>query len=309
MSEQAALLTAIAAHPEEDTPRLVYADWLDENADALPNPNAARICAEFIRVQCQIKRLEDPFVNETRKDELLHGQVDLWHRQEEILENHARELLGELAGDVTYFDAIFDRGFLTELEVEARVFLKHAEWIGQYRPPPRVKLNITENFDTFCGVESHWPHLHCVTACCVRVEWAWERSPPLTEFQVERFFKMCSHFARLEKLDLASCGIADRGFARLLAVAGQNMPALTDVELEGNDITDSGVGLLVVSPLWRRLKRLSFGYSRELTEESARLILAAASSTQLEDVDLRSPDIPYDVLQSLRERFGGPTFW
>jgi uncharacterized protein (TIGR02996 family) len=34
MSDRAALLAAICAHPDEDTPRLMYADWLDENGAA-----------------------------------------------------------------------------------------------------------------------------------------------------------------------------------------------------------------------------------------------------------------------------------
>ena len=41
MSDEAALLKSIIAHPDEDTPRLVYADWLDENKpDAVPSPAA-----------------------------------------------------------------------------------------------------------------------------------------------------------------------------------------------------------------------------------------------------------------------------
>src|SRR5437899_1677068 len=53
--EQAALLKAICDNPDEDTPRLVYADWLDEQAGAMPShmqrgqSMAAR--AEFIRLQ------------------------------------------------------------------------------------------------------------------------------------------------------------------------------------------------------------------------------------------------------------------
>src|SRR5947208_2588940 len=46
MSDEAALLAAIRANPDEDTPRLVYADWLDENEQA---PRA-----EFIRLQIQL---------------------------------------------------------------------------------------------------------------------------------------------------------------------------------------------------------------------------------------------------------------
>lgn len=44
MSDEPALLAAIRAHPDEDTPRLIYADWLDENGQ----PERA----EFIRLQC-----------------------------------------------------------------------------------------------------------------------------------------------------------------------------------------------------------------------------------------------------------------
>lgn len=44
MSDEAALLAAILAHPDEDTPRLMYADWLQENGQ----PERA----EFIRIQC-----------------------------------------------------------------------------------------------------------------------------------------------------------------------------------------------------------------------------------------------------------------
>lgn len=44
MSDEAALLTAIIANPDEDTPRLMFADWLQENGQ----PERA----EFIRIQC-----------------------------------------------------------------------------------------------------------------------------------------------------------------------------------------------------------------------------------------------------------------
>jgi uncharacterized protein (TIGR02996 family) len=51
MSDESALLAAILAQPEEDTPRLVYADWLDEHGDA-----AGRARAEFIRLQIELAR-------------------------------------------------------------------------------------------------------------------------------------------------------------------------------------------------------------------------------------------------------------
>jgi uncharacterized protein (TIGR02996 family) len=46
MSDEAAFLAAIIAQPGEDTPRLAYADWLDEND--------APLQADFIRTQCRL---------------------------------------------------------------------------------------------------------------------------------------------------------------------------------------------------------------------------------------------------------------
>src|SRR4051812_13085406 len=48
MTDGDALLAAILAHPEEDTPRLAYADWLDEHG----HPERS----EFIRVQIELAR-------------------------------------------------------------------------------------------------------------------------------------------------------------------------------------------------------------------------------------------------------------
>ena len=46
MTEREALLAAVYANPDDDTPRLVFADWLQENGE----PERA----EFIRVQCEL---------------------------------------------------------------------------------------------------------------------------------------------------------------------------------------------------------------------------------------------------------------
>ena len=52
MSDPNALLAAILAHPDEDTPRLAYADWLDEHSEA----ESDRARAEFIRLQIEQAR-------------------------------------------------------------------------------------------------------------------------------------------------------------------------------------------------------------------------------------------------------------
>ncbi len=58
MEEERALYRAILDAPHDDTARVVYADWLDENADRFPAvlARAERARAEFIRVQCALAR-------------------------------------------------------------------------------------------------------------------------------------------------------------------------------------------------------------------------------------------------------------
>src|SRR5262245_30408595 len=57
MNEDAAFLAAIKAAPNDDTPRLVYADWLEERG---------RQGGEFLRVDCEIAAL-DPAQFEQRE--------------------------------------------------------------------------------------------------------------------------------------------------------------------------------------------------------------------------------------------------
>ena len=47
------LLAAVLAAPDDDTPRLAAADWLDEYAGDLPDPGLARDRSELIRAQCE----------------------------------------------------------------------------------------------------------------------------------------------------------------------------------------------------------------------------------------------------------------
>ncbi len=48
MTEEEAFLRAVTENPEDDTPRLIFADWLDDHDD----PRGS-----FIRVQCELARL------------------------------------------------------------------------------------------------------------------------------------------------------------------------------------------------------------------------------------------------------------
>jgi uncharacterized protein (TIGR02996 family) len=73
-----AFLDDILAHPDDDAPRLIFADWLEEEGDAER--------AEFIRVQIERARL--PFWDAR--------QVRLWLRESQLLKQHEEKWKQEL---------------------------------------------------------------------------------------------------------------------------------------------------------------------------------------------------------------------
>jgi uncharacterized protein (TIGR02996 family) len=105
MTPDDAFLQAIIASPDEDTPRLVYADWLDESG----RPERA----EFIRVQCALARMA--VFNDRRRQ--------LQRRQGELLGAHgARWLTQEWpqTASVAVNARTFERGWVAELSLRGR---------------------------------------------------------------------------------------------------------------------------------------------------------------------------------------------
>jgi len=156
VTEELALLAAIVANPKEDAPRLVYADWLDENGQ----PERA----EFIRVQIELAKIPDPPVDTTaglraaaRKQQLAallawksewRGRYyDLRARQQQLLADphnfvdwtpsvmHTGSRAGiryETGRTVGLFgngfeSATFTRGFVSHVTCTAADWLTHAD--------------------------------------------------------------------------------------------------------------------------------------------------------------------------------------
>jgi uncharacterized protein (TIGR02996 family) len=111
MSDQTALFAAIVANPDEDTPRLAYADWLDENLpDTKPSPSrgpSAR--AEYIRVQCELAAL--PF-DQPDYPELLEREEDLAEWLATFAPEEAKPELPEYLDWYDDFDSGDEGGFV-----------------------------------------------------------------------------------------------------------------------------------------------------------------------------------------------------
>ena len=127
----AAFLSTIRTTPDDDTARLVYADFLDEQGSPA---DAAR--GEFIRVQIELARLSetDP------------KRLALEDRENELLRAHEAAWLGALPRSITGWT--FERGFLTELSGEPAAFeLDAVRDAFDRHPITRLRINGLQQFD------------------------------------------------------------------------------------------------------------------------------------------------------------------
>jgi uncharacterized protein (TIGR02996 family) len=142
--EWAALLRAVCAEPDDDTPRLVAADWLEEQGD----PDRAAL----IRLQIELARLKAAGLGETPEAEALrrkeqayleppshHGP--LWAAQEcpELVRFRPREhAANPLDASVEGAEqVVFRRGFVEEVICPAAEWRTHGPAIRD-RLPVRV---------------------------------------------------------------------------------------------------------------------------------------------------------------------------
>jgi uncharacterized protein (TIGR02996 family) len=295
MGEEAAILAAVAANPRDDLPRLAYADWLDDHAADLPDPEAARLRAEFVRVQCEIARVEHlPSPD-------LQRYADLYRRQDALLTNHRRDLLGPLADALGPNDVVFDRGLVSELTLDGWAFEATAAAIAALRPLPEVRVTGAERALASL-IECEYPGL--VTR--LDLQRADREARPL-DFTQRLWLIELVHaaegavFDRLRELNCEGCGLGD-GDLRLLARHPVGCPALTRLDLSGNELSDEGVRSLVGSPLWPRLTHLVLG-ANPLSDVAATVLADAAAESRLEYLNLRFTGLTSEGHRLLLRKF------
>jgi uncharacterized protein (TIGR02996 family) len=122
-----AFLQDIIDSPDDDTPRLIYADWLEEH----DQPERA----EFIRVQCELARLSDddgPALSERR------DKLEATERL--LLKAHLEEWAGPLRGRVD--GSSFRRGFVAAIDIDAPTFLSQGDALLRAAPIQRATLRV-----------------------------------------------------------------------------------------------------------------------------------------------------------------------
>jgi uncharacterized protein (TIGR02996 family) len=226
------LLGAIRAEPDDDTVRLAYADWLDENGDP------AR--ADFVRVQCRLAALGHgplwPNAQKPDPETLARGldreAARLILRQGELWEEHRDEWLGELPG-VAGSVLLFHRGFASVVIVEhPGGIVRYGARLCEVAPvariifrnclPDAVEVTLLRPwFDTIRGLTVGWA------------------SPPAgAGNRVAEVLGRGPHLARLRDLSLFGAGLTNAGAHEL--AAAQFMRRLARVDLAGNEVRDAG---------------------------------------------------------------------
>jgi uncharacterized protein (TIGR02996 family) len=137
--DDATFFRAICDDPDDDTLRLVYADFLQESSDPV---RLAR--AEFIHVQCELAYLPSndprwPALQE-REDALLAAYRRAWNGPV-----HRRLHAGPLRGQVRSRRGLirgwrYRRGFIAEVTAHATVVIQHADELLALGPLERLRV-------------------------------------------------------------------------------------------------------------------------------------------------------------------------
>lgn len=333
MTDRAALLAAVLANPDEDTPRLVYADWLDENGDE--NDHAR---ARFIRLQCEASR---------------HGpgsraRNDLEREARQVSTQHGKDWGSELEGVVVAGHTDWSRGFVDGVMMYSKRFVADGARVFATQPvrfvkfvdlgargavPPEKLLSCphlarlrTVQFvgqpvdDGFVRVLAECPFLtelrslrlkrSPISPAALRSIVENPKLPNLRELSVGEHggsrhlaaLASSPEFRRIRMLDCWSCVVGEEG-ARALAgseyAAGLESLRIThNREVSGHPpVRGPGAVALAQSPHLRGLKSLALE-GQELRKKGAEAFAGAYALPHVQSLSLRGNQIPAGTLPS-----------
>jgi uncharacterized protein (TIGR02996 family) len=248
-----AFLADIIAHPDDDGPRLIYADWCEDNGQ----PDRA----EFIRLQIEQARLPSH----------LRQHHPSRRRAEELLARHRSEWVGEV--EELAEAGRFVRGFLESVTVSAKVFASNAARLFELAPVRTVRLL---RFKEVLARLVRCPHLERLTGLDLH-------SSFLDDTTLETLLRS-PHLRRLQDLELSNNDLTTRGLSSLAVsarldhltrlefglnlahgeagrvLAQAHLPALRELSLRSNALRDGGIEELIGSALLQQLAALDLSW-------------------------------------------------
>jgi uncharacterized protein (TIGR02996 family) len=313
-----AFLQAMVEDPDDDTPRLVYADWLDENGQ----PERA----EFIRIQCELAARSGPGT-------LLRRHLD-WRRsirreadtgflrnlraalepeeqdtRSQALEQRAAALLdahGESWRAGLPFPVEFRRGFVETVEVDVGGYLKHAATLERLAPAQAIRLT---SFAPEGADEMDWEEeeaartelLERLAACPLLQRWTDLETLACPGRDGYEALLESPHLTNLRRLVVCDNEVGPG----VDLVAGPRFTNLTWLDLGNSDFDADTPGnddfiKIVTSPYLARLEYLGFEGNR-VTDEEVAALANAPTLGRLRSLCLATNEITWNGVEALAQ--------
>jgi len=315
----AAFLATILDHPDDDAPRLVYADWLDEQGEADR--------AEFVRLQVRAARMSpaDP------------DRRAVLSRAEDLQRAHHVEWVNRLPQFDGVHWEVFDRGFISAVRFDhPDLFFAHAADV--FGAAPVRELRLYQFYHTHAtrlagarhlrrirtldlndgnkvanlGVESLMGSKHLANLTTLLLRGNSLGSAGVRAIAMSGYVRKLRHLrldqndlyddglryiaesralARLEQLDLDKTRTGDDGLRALARTA--HLSSLKTLFLSNNLVTDEGLAALAGSPAMATLRALYLSRNA-ITNRGAAALAASAHLGGLELLHLRENRISDD---------------
>jgi uncharacterized protein (TIGR02996 family) len=283
------LLADVLANPDDDSPRLVYADALSQRDDPR---------GEFIIVQCELARCEVEGGHPKWKI------AELRARETELLARHKKKWVGDFAGtrteygfggDRTYVKGTptkwhFVRGFVDRVEMQVPDFVRNAPAL--FAREPVRSLHPTNGSLSQLVVECG--ELHRLREL--------DLTPGKLRGDDARALAADTKMTSLRLLSLANCKLGPRAM-RDFERHGVEKPALRNLDLSSNALGDNGAAALARSPILRTLTVLSLG-ANNIGDAGVLALVASLHLDHLEQLRLGPRELGAAARSALRERFG-----
>jgi uncharacterized protein (TIGR02996 family) len=216
-AEERALIAAIVAHPDEDTPRLVYADWLQEH----DKPERA----ELIRAQIGLARSKGDIASAAQRNE--------WNaRVRALLPVHSKQWRDQLPMIPRVRWGAFERGMIESAHLTIRKwdaeFTAGLASLFGHTPLRVLRVHFGEwhgHTPAECAEMLRWEGLARFEELYLIAPFLWhggaDSAPPF-------FARLWAHRwgPRPRVLDLRECRITDEAVAPLLDRTDAELPAL-----------------------------------------------------------------------------------
>lgn len=331
-TDERAFLDAILNQPGDDTPRLVFADWLDERGQGDDPARAA-----LIRSQCRLETLPEGKERKAAEKEI-----------KALLKAHAKRWTAPLRGAALGENWTFRRGFIDGCSISPTSFVKNAEQIFQHAPLlrtvrfPYAKGEVDDlaacpflarlasvDLQQMCTCgqcpidaelralfkSKHVGGLSRLSVALDRIDAAMARAlvaseplrrlaaldlsgNPLGESGV-RVLAGARHFTRLAELFLDDAGLDSPAVS---ALAAAHFPALTKLSLANNDLRPGAIKSLVAAPFFEQLTELNLTGNR-IGEGGSAALAKLPEGAKLTTLDVRRNALSEKAIRALKARF------